>query len=269
MTTAIHPLSVVDPAARLGEGVTVGPFCTVGPHVQLGDGVTLVSHVVVDGRTQIGANTTIYPFSSIGTPPQDKKFRGEPSELFIGSGNTIREHVTMNPGTEGGGMVTRVGNDGLFMVGVHVAHDCLVGDNVILANQVTLGGHVEVGDFAILGGLAAVHQFVRIGAHAMIGGLSGVESDVIPYGLVMGERARLAGLNLVGLERRGFSRERVRQLRAAYRMLFGSEGTMAERVESVTQEFGDETLVQDVLGFIRNRASRALTQPRAESLAGN
>lgn len=261
MSVAIHPSAVVDPAARLGVGVDIGPFCAVGPNVELGDGVKLVSHVAVDGRTRIGARTVIFPFASIGHRPQDLKYRDEPSELIIGENNQIREHVTMNPGTEGGGMVTRVGDNGLFMMGAHVAHDCILGNYVILANNATLAGHVVVGDHAFFGGLSAVHQFVRIGAHAMIGGMSGVENDVIPYGLVMGERARLSGLNLVGLERRGFSKEDVRQLRAAYRQLFASEGTFADRLDEVERQFGERGLVADVLGFIRAKSSRPLCQP--------
>ncbi|CAO3420566.1 acyl-ACP--UDP-N-acetylglucosamine O-acyltransferase [Azospirillum doebereinerae] len=261
MTVTIHPSAIVDPAATLGEGVSVGPFCVVGPNVELGDRVRLVSHVAVDGRTRIGAETVIYPFASIGHRPQDLKFHGEPSELVIGARNQIREHVTMNPGTEGGGMLTTVGDDGLFMMGSHVAHDCVVGNNVILANNATLGGHVTLGDYVIIGGLSAVRQFVRIGAHAMIGGMSGVENDVIPFGLVMGDRARLAGLNLVGLERRGFKKDDIHALRAAYRMLFGPEGTLAERVEGVGRDFGDRALIGDVLDFIRAKEG-SLCQPR-------
>lgn len=263
MAATIHPMAVVDPAAQLGDGVVIGPFCCVGPQVVLGARVRLVSHVVVDGLTQIGDDTVIYPFASIGQPPQDLKYKGEPSRLEIGCNCRIREHVTMNPGTAGGGMLTRVGDNGLFMVAAHVAHDCIVGDNVILANNATLAGHVTVGDFAILGGLSAVHQFVRIGEHAMIGGLSGVEHDVIPYGLVMGDRARLCGLNLVGLERRGFNRDDIKELRRAYRMLFAPEGTLAERIEEVARLFGETSVVGQVLGFMRAKTSRALCQPRA------
>lgn len=266
MSRTIHPTAVVDPAAELGEDVEIGPFCVVGAQVTLGAGVRLLSHVVVEGRTRVGDGTVIYPFASIGHRPQDLKYKGEPSELIVGRNNQIREHVTMNPGTEGGGMVTRVGDNGLFMMGAHVAHDCVLGDSVILANNATLAGHVVVGDFAFFGGLSAVHQFVRVGAHAMIGGMSGVENDVIPFGLVMGDRARLSGLNLVGLERRGFSKEQVRDLRAAYRMLFASEGTFADRVEEVERRYGETVLVADVLGFIRTKSSRALCQPRVDAV---
>lgn len=262
MSVTIHPSAVVDPAARLGTGVEVGPFCVVGPDVELGDGVRLLSHVAVAGRTRIGGGTMVYPFASLGHAPQDLKYKGEPSELVIGRNNRIRESVTMNPGTEGGGMVTRIGDNGLFMVGVHVGHDCIIGNNVIMANNATLGGHVEIGDFAVLGGLCAVHQFVRIGAHAMIGGMTGVEADVIPYGLVKGERGFLAGLNLVGLERRGFAKEEINGLRAAFRQLFGGEGTLAERKAQVAESFADRQLVTELLAFLTERGSRALTLPR-------
>ena len=260
----IHPTAIVDPAAQLGAGVTIGPYCVIGPDVKLGDNVRLVAHVVIDGRTRIGAETVVFPFASLGHAPQDLKYKNEPSALEIGARNKIREHVTMNPGTEGGGMLTRIGDDCLFMVGSHVAHDCRIGNHVILANNATLAGHVHVGDYAIIGGLAAVHQFVRIGEHAMIGGMSGVENDVIPYGMVKGERAHLAGLNLVGLERRGFGREDIKALRSAYRMLFAPEGTMAERLEEVADLYKDKPHIESVVDFIRTRASRALCQPKNE-----
>ena len=258
----IHATAIVDPAAQIGNSVEIGPYCVIGPQVRLEDNVKLIAHVVVDGRTCIGPHTVVYPFASLGLRPQDLKYKGEPSTLEIGAHNQIREYVTMNPGTEGGGMITRVGNHCLFMVGAHVAHDCQIGDHVILANNATLAGHVTVGDYAIIGGLAAVHQFVRIGEHAMIGGMSGVENDVIPYGMVKGDRAHLAGLNLVGLERRGFGREDIRALRSAYRMLFANEGTMAERLEEVAKLYKNEAHIASVIEFIRSRASRALCQPK-------
>jgi UDP-N-acetylglucosamine acyltransferase len=259
--TAIHPTAIVDRQAELGPGVEIGPYSVIGPHVRLMAGVRIMSHVVIDGRTTIGANTVVFPFASIGHMTQDKKYKGEPSELVIGANNTIREHVTMNPGTEGGGMVTRVGNDCLFMVGSHVAHDCQVGDNVILVNNATLAGHVHIGEWAILGGLCAVHQFARIGKHAMIGGMSGVENDIIPYGLVMGNRARLAGLNIVGLKRRGFTRDQIHTLRTAYRLLFAQEGTMAERLSDVEEIYHDNEVVMEIVAFIRADSSRAICQP--------
>ena len=209
---------VVDQARdHIGDKVSVGPYSIVGPEVELDDGVELMSHVVVDGRTSIGANTRIFPFASIGLPPQDLKYNGEPSRLTIGCDNIIREHVTMNPGTEGGGMETNIGNNCLFMIGAHVAHDCQIGDHVILVNNATLAGHVTIQEWAIIGGLAAVHQFVRIGKHAMVGGKTGVAEDVIPYGSVIGNRARLSGLNIIGLKRRDFSRDDIHNLRKAYR----------------------------------------------------
>lgn len=259
----IHPTALVDPRAELGAGVEIGPFCTVGPDVVLEDGVRMISHVVVGGRTRVGSGTLMYPFAVIGLAPQDKKYAGEPSTLEIGANCVIREHVTMHPGTEPGGMRTVVGPGGLFMVNVHIAHDCLIGAHVIMANNATLGGHVSVGDHAMIGGNAAVHQFVRIGAHAMIGGMSGVENDVIPFGSVMGDRARLSGLNIVGLKRRGFSREVIHSLRTAYRLLFAQEGTMTERLADVAELYADNPPVMDIIAFIRADSSRAICQPRA------
>ena len=267
MSTNIHPTAVIESGAKLGQGISIGPYCCIGANVELGDGVQLASHVVVAGRTRIGANTRIFPFASIGHQPQDMKYAGEPSVLLIGESNIIREHVTMNPGTKGGGMVTQVGNHGLFMAGAHVAHDCVVGDHVILANCATLAGHIQIGDYAILGGLAAVHQFVRIGKHAMIGGMSGVEQDVIPYGSVTGNRAHLSGLNLIGLKRRGFGRDDIHKLRTAYRLLFAQEGTMQERLDDVAQLFADSQLVQEVVEFTRNASARGICQPQPDAEA--
>jgi UDP-N-acetylglucosamine acyltransferase len=264
MATFIHPTALVDPAAQLGTEVSVGAFCTVGASVKIGDRTKLISHVVVDGRTTIGTDNIIYPFATLGLRPQDLKFNNEPSTLTIGDKNHIREYVTMHPGTEGGGMVTRVGNNGLYMVGCHVAHDCVIGNNVVLANNATLAGHVTIGDFVIIGGLSAVHQFVRIGNFAIIGGMSGVEKDVIPFGLVKGERAHLAGLNMVGLERRGFSREDVRALRSAYRMLFAPEGTLSERLEETATHYKDQAQVAQIVEFIRSASDRPICQPKSD-----
>lgn len=264
---SVHPTAIVEPGATLADGVEVGPYCCVGPEVELGPGVRLEAHVVVGGRTRIGAKCRIYPFASIGLPPQDLKYQGEPSTLIIGRNNIIREHATMNPGTRGGRMVTRVGDDGLFMVASHVAHDCIIGNHVVMANNATIGGHVEVGDWAILGGLAAVHQYVRIGRHAMIGGMSGVEHDVIPYGSVMGDRAHLCGLNIIGLKRRGFGREEIHALRTAYRLLFAQEGTVAERLADVAEIYRDNEPVMDIVNFIRFDSSRAVCQPKVDRAA--
>ncbi len=263
----IHPTAIIEPGASIGADVAIGPYCCVGADVTLGDRVQLYSHIVVAGRTEIGDDTRVFPFASIGHPPQDLKYKGEPSTLVVGRNNVIREHVTMNPGTEGGGMVTRVGDGCLFMVGSHVAHDCKIGDQVIMANNATLGGHVEIGDFAILGGLSAVHQFVRIGRHAMIGGMSGVEQDVIPYGSVMGDRARLSGLNIVGLKRRGFSRENIHALRTAYRLLFAQEGAFAERLDDVVEMFEGNETVMEIVSFMRAASSRGVCQPKSGNAA--
>jgi UDP-N-acetylglucosamine acyltransferase len=258
----IHPTAIIAPGAKLADDVAIGPYCVIGEHVALHAGVSLKSHVVIDGRTTIGERTRIFPFASIGFETQDLKYKGEPSSLEIGHDNTIREHVTINPGTEGGGMVTRVGDHCLLMVGAHVAHDCQIGDHVILVNNATLGGHVVIEDHAILGGLSAVHQFVRIGRHAMIGGMSGVERDVIPYGLVMGDRARLTGLNIIGMQRRGFSRDDIQGLRTAYTFLFSSVRTLTERVDEVAERFGGIRPVDDIIAFIRADSSRAICQPK-------
>jgi len=259
--SSIHPTAIIDPAATLADDVSIGPYCVVGPEVILESGVALLSHVVVTGVTRVGAGTRVFPFASLGHQPQDLKFQGERTELIIGAGNTIREHVTMNPGTAGGGGVTRVGNGGLYMVGSHVAHDCHLGDNIILANNVLLGGHITLGDFAIIGGGSAVHQFVRIGAHAMVGGASGVETDVIPFGSVMGNRARLSGLNLVGLKRRGFSRDEIQALRSAYRMLFEEEGVIADKVAAVAASHDGVAPVMEMLAFVRGDSHRGLCRP--------
>lgn len=263
MSTFIHPTAIVEKGATLGVGCHIGPYCVIGPEVTLGAGVKLHSHVVVAGRTRIGDTTQIYPFASIGHPPQDLKFKNEPSTLTIGARNLIREHVTMNPGTEGGGMKTVVGDDCLFMMGAHVAHDCRVGNRVIMANNATLGGHVEVGDHTVIGGLAAVHQFVRVGAHAIIGGVSAVVHDVIPYGSVVADRAYLAGLNLVGLKRRGFDRDVIHGLRNAYKLIFEEEsGTLAERTHWAREQYGHIPQVMEILSFISEKGSRSLCVPR-------
>ena len=258
----LHPTAVVEPGATLGEGVTVGPYCVVGADVVLAEGVTLVSHVAVAGRTTIGPRTRVWPFASIGHQPQDLKYAGEPSRLEIGADCMIREHVTANPGTTGGGMVTRIGDGCLMMMGAHVGHDCQVGDGVIMANNATLAGHVAVGDHAFLGGLSAVHQFVRLGAHCMVGGMAGVEKDVIPFGTVLGNRAELGGLNVVGLRRRGFDRETIQALRAAYRMIFEGGGTLAERAAEAAAAWEGVPAVQEMARFILSDSSRKFCTPR-------
>jgi len=265
--TDISPLSVVEPGATLGNGVVIGPFCHVDSTVILGDGVELVSHVAVSGITEIGAGTKIYPFSSVGYQPQDLKYHGEQSKLFIGKNTVIREHVTLNPGTEGGGMETRVGDNCLLMVGAHVAHDCIIEDHAILVNNATLAGHVTIGEWAIVGGLSAVHQFVRVGRHAMIGGMTGVENDVIPYGSVLGNRARLCGLNIIGLKRRNFSRDEIHDLRKAYRLIFAQEGTILERLEDVAEDFSGHEAVMEIVNFIKTDSSRSVCQPDTDNVS--
>lgn len=259
----IDPTAVVAEGAELGDDVEVGAFCVLGADIKIANQCRLHSHVVVTGRTSLGEGCEIFPFASIGHIPQDQKFQGEESQLVIGPHCTIREHVTMNPGTKGGGGVTRVGAHGLFMVGSHVAHDCQVGDRVILANNATLAGHCVIGDHVILGGLSAVHQFVRIGPHAFIGGMSGVENDVIPFGVAIGDRASLSGLNIVGLKRRGFSRDEIHSLRNAYRLLFSNEGTLKERLVDVEAMFADDAGVRQIIDFINERSDRALCMPKS------
>lgn len=258
----IHPTAVVESGARLGNGVKIGPYCVVGAGVTLGDGVELISHVVLAGRTTIGARTRIFPFASIGHQPQDLKYVGEPSTLTVGSDCIIREGVTMNPGTQGGGMQTVVGDRCAFLANSHVGHDCRVGNNVIFSNNVMLAGHCTVGDFAIIGGGAAVIQFARVGDHAFVGGMSGLENDLIPYGMAIGNRAHLSGLNIIGLQRRGFSRGDIHSLRRAYRLLFADEGTLAERVEDVAAEYKDMPIVQEIVAFMRVPGKRSLCTPR-------
>lgn len=263
-SAVIHPTALIEDGAEVGDGARIGPFCVVGPEVSLGARVELRSHVSVEGWTTIGDETVIFPFSSIGAIPQDLKFKGERTRLQIGARNRIREHVTMNTGTEGGGGLTKVGDGGLFMTGSHIGHDCVVGDNVIFANNATLAGHVHVGDFAVLGGICAVHQFCRIGKHSMVGGMAGVEKDVIPFGSVLGNRAALGGLNLIGLKRRGFDRETIQSLRKAYDMLFYSDGVLAERIAAVREAFPDVEPVREILEFLSAESARSFCTPRGD-----
>lgn len=258
----VHPTAIVGSGAQLGQGVKVGPYCIVGDNVVLRDNVELISHVTIEGNTEVGADAQIYPFASVGHRPQDLKYHGEASRLAIGERCTIRESVTINPGTEGGGMETRIGNDCLIMAGAHVAHDAIIGNNVIMANYVGIAGHCHVGDNVIFGGMCVVHQFTRVGAHSFIGAASMVDGDVIPYGMAVGNRAALTGLNLVGLKRRKFDREAIHRLRAAYRLIFASEGTLRERVEDAAELFKNDSLVQDVVAFIAAASDRPILMPR-------
>ena len=232
----IDPRAVVHEGASLAEGVEVGPFAVIGPHVSVGEGTRIGSHCVVDGHTILGSGCRVFPYASVGTIPQDLKYAGEESRLEVGDRTVIREFTTVNIGTEGGGGVTRVGADCLLMAYSHVAHDCQLGDHVILANAVNLAGHVVVGEWAVIGGLSAVHQFVRIGAHAFVGGCSAVTLDVPPYVSAAGNRAKLYGLNLTGLRRRGFGDDTLRALRRAYRALFQGKSTLAEAIEGVRRD---------------------------------
>lgn len=257
---AVHPSAIVDPAARLGAGVEVGPFCIVGAQVVLEDGVTLRSHVVVEGDTVLGEGTTVWPFAVLGAVPQDLKYAGEPTRLRVGPCNRIREHVTMNLGTAGGGGETRVGEGSLFMAGCHVAHDAQVGDRVVVANCAAIAGHCVVGDDVIIGGLAGIHQWVRIGQGAIIGALAMVTHDVIPFGLVQGPRGTLDGLNLVGLRRRGMPREDVTALRHAFEALSAEEGSFIERARGL--DSAESPAVRDLVGFILGDSDRQFLTPR-------
>lgn len=257
----IHPTAIVEDGALISDSAEVGPYCHIGPRVEIGDSVVLHAHVAVSGATTIGPRCVIHSFASIGGPPQHLGYKGENTRLIIGSGNIIREHVTMNTGTVSGRGETRIGNNGLYMTACHVAHDCIVGDNVIMANNATLGGHVIVEDAAFLGGLCAVHQHCRVGAFAFIGGCAAVPTDVIPYGSAIGNHASLAGLNIVGLKRRGVSRKAIHDLHAAYKLLFSDGATFRERLAEVEAKYGDRPEVARVLAFINADAPRPLMTP--------
>ena len=260
-------MAAVDATARIASGavigsdVSIGPYCVVGPNVVIGDGCRLVSHVHLAGHTMIGPRTTIYPFASLGTPPQSVAYRGGPTRLVIGADCDIRESVTMNIGTEGGGGLTEVGARGFFMAYSHVGHDCRLGNDVVFANCATLGGHCMVGDHAFIGGLSAAHQFTRIGAHAMVSGLTGLRGDVIPFGLAAGAFARLSGVNVIGMRRRNFPTETIRAVRAAYRLLFFGEGVLARRVETLEAKLGTNPAVAQIIAFVRAARDRPLCYP--------
>jgi len=255
---AIDPTARIEPGAVIGHNASIGPYCVIGPHVELGDGCKLLAHVHIAGHTTIGPRTVVYPFASLGTPPQSVKYRGGPTRLVIGAECEIREGVTVNTGTEDDRGITEVGDRCCLMVGSHIGHDCKVGNDVIFANNVVLGGHVTIGDFAVFGGQAAVRQFVRIGEGAMVVGLSGVRADVIPFGLVQGPLADLIGLNVVGMRRRGSSKADIHRLRQAYEAMFFGAGTFRERLDHVAAQNGADPLVGKVIAFIR-AGSRPLT----------
>ena len=256
----IHPTAIIDGTAQLGSDVNIGAYSVVGPHVTLGDGVKLQSHVVIDGYTTVGAGCEIWPFAVLGATPQHTRYDGEPSELHIGSNCVIREHVTMHPGTAIGAMQTTVGNNGLFFAGAHVAHDCVVGDHVIFANNAALGGHVKIGDHVMLGGFAAVQQWCRVGAHAMVGAHSLVDADVMPFTIAAGNRATLSGINVIGLERRGFSPEIIAGLRDLYRDLIRGKGLFAKRLAAVQDRFSGTAEYDAVFEFINTAGRNGVCQ---------
>ena len=260
----IDPTARVEDGAVIGEGTEIGPFCIIGPHVVIGKNCKLISHVHITAQTTIGDDCTIYPFVSLGTPPQSLSYRGELTRLTIGSGCTIRESVTMNAGTVAGGGITTVGDRGYFMNCSHVGHDCHVGNDVIFATSATLGGHAEIGDFVFIGGLSAVHQFTRIGPQVMVGGVCGVRGDVIPFGLVNGQYAALEGLNIIGMKRRKFTRERLAMVRAFYQKLFHGPGVFAERLEGVQHMAGQDPAIAEILAFIAAAKHRALCLPEGD-----
>ncbi len=258
-----HHTSIISEKAVLGSNVSIGPYCIINDNVKIGNNVNLKAHVYIDGNTTIGDNCTFFPYCSIGTSPQDLKYKGEESTLKIGNNNIFREYVTINPGTEGGGLKTVIKDNCLFMINAHVAHDCIIGNNVIMVNNASLAGHVILEDYAIMGALSGAHQFCRIGKHSMIGGLSGVDSDVIPYGTVIGNRAYLSGLNIIGLKRRGFSKDIIQDLRKAYGLLFSSqEGTFSDRVKEVSEEFLDNEPIQEIVQFLKSEKSRSICKPK-------
>jgi UDP-N-acetylglucosamine acyltransferase len=257
----IHPTACVAPGAEIGADVTIGPYCVIGPNAVLADGCRLLAHVHVTGHTSIGARTVVYPFASLGTPPQSVKYRGGPTRLVIGADCDIREGVTMNIGTEDGGGVTTVSDHGFFMANAHVGHDCQVGSHASFANSATLGGHCIIGDHVVLGGFAALHQFTRVGDGAMLGGMSGLRSDLIPMGIASGNIARLVGINQVGMKRRGYSPTEIRAVKLLYQKMFLSPGLFRDRVEAAVAEFGNDPLAGTIIEFVQATAHRSLCQP--------
>ena len=256
----IHETAIIDKNAKIPSSTSIGPYVVIGPEVELGNNVIVHSHVSIMGKTKIGDGNIFFPFSSIGNDPQDLKFKGEKSSLVIGDNNKIREYVTMNPGTLSGGGITKVGNNCLFMIGSHIAHDCNVGNNVIIANNVPLGGHAEIGDGVVIGGNSAVQQFTRIGKFAMIGGMTGVLNDVIPYGLSIGNRNHLQGLNLIGLRRAKTENKIILELTEAYKDIFRSKN-LSENLKNLPQKYEKNVLVQDVIEFINKDKKRSIAQP--------
>ena len=256
----IHKTAIIDSSAKISEYVTIGPYTVIGPNVVIGEGTVIQSNVNITGNTSIGKYNQIYPFASIGNDPQDLKFKGEKTLLEIGDNNKIREYVTINPGTEGGGGKTKVGNNCLFMVSSHIAHDCIVGDNVILANNVPLGGHAHVDDNAIIGGNSAVQQFTRVGKFAMVGGMCGVVRDVIPYGIAHGNRSILQGLNLIGLRRKNIPNKEILSLSEAYKIIFKNEN-LTENLSNLSNDLRKNELVLEVVNFLEKDKKRPICTP--------
>jgi UDP-N-acetylglucosamine acyltransferase len=256
----IHKTAIVDPKAKISTNVNIGPYSIIGPNVEIGEHTVINSHVSIAGHTKIGKKNKIYPFSSIGNNPQDLKYNGEKSYLKIGDSNTIREYVSINPGTDGGGGLTKIGNNCLFMVSSHVAHDCVIGDNVVAVNNVAIGGHVQIDDNAIIGGNSAIHQYIRIGKFAMIGGICAVIRDVIPYGLVHGNRSVLQGINLIGLRRKNIPNQEIALLSKAYKEIFKSEN-LSENLKNLSEEFKENDLVKEILKFIQKDKKRPICTP--------
>ena len=256
----IHKTALIDSKAKINSNVDVGPYTVIGSNVEIGENSVIQSHVNITGNTKIGKNNKIYPFASIGNDPQDLKYKGEESKLEIGDNNKIREYVTINPGTDGGGGITKVGNNCLFMVSAHIAHDCLVGDNVILANNVPLGGHAYIEDNVIIGGNSAVQQFTRIGNSAMIGGMCGVVRDVIPYGVAHGNRSMLQGINVIGLRRKNIANKEIITLTDAYKDIFKNEN-LTENLNSLSEKLKKNSLVREVVDFLEKDKKRPICTP--------
>lgn len=260
----IHSTAIISEHAKIGKNVEIGAYSVIGDGVELADNVKVMAHVCIDGDTFVGEGTTIFPFASIGFRPQDLKFHGEKSKVIIGKNNSIREYVTIHPGTESGVMQTIIGDNNLLMIGVHVAHDCVLGNNIVMANNATLGGHVEIGDFAVIGGLSAVHQFVRIGHHAVIGGMTGVDRDVIPYGAVKGERGHLYDINVIGLKRAGFDKEEIESIRKAYNIIFFGEKVLFENVNDAEKNLKNSDGVKQIVSFMRYKSNRSYCLPKGK-----
>ena len=254
----IHPTSIVSKNAEIDNEVSIGPYCVIEGNVKIQNGTKLISHVNISGNTQIGENNVFFPFSSIGLVPQDKKFKGENSKLIIGNNNTIREHVTINPGTKDGGMITKIANNCLIMIGSHIAHDCMISSNVVLVNNSTLGGHVKIDENAIIGGNSAVHQFVNIGKYAMIGGMSGVESNIIPYGLYFGIRSNLRGINLIGLKRKGLNHNLINKINHIFKKIFNKEKSIEHNIKNLEDEEIKIVEIKDIITFIESNLKRGI-----------